>query len=259
MPALPPQATRATYRTTDLAKAAAAHPNTVRLYEEWGFLQPAPRDDKGWRCYSREHLDQMMLARLALHGMWPGPRIRESAIGLVRIAAAGKLADARRKARAHLKLVRHERRRADEAAAYLERWAGGKPSPRRTRPLTRQEAAATIDATVEQVRNWERNGLVRSVLEPRTGCRTFGPAEVGRLRVIRALLRAGYSIMALRRMTRALDRGTTKGLSKVLDTPRAGEDVLTAFDRWLSALAMQEERARKMMALLAARGRSRRL
>jgi DNA-binding transcriptional MerR regulator len=248
-----PEATRDTYRTVDLAKAAGAHPNTVHLYEEWGFLPPVPRDRNGWRCYSGAHLDQMVLARMALHGMWPGPRIRESAIALVRVAAAGDLADARRKARAHLDLVRHERRRADEAAAYLERWAQGKPSLRREKPLTRREAAATIDATAEQVRNWERNGLVRSVLDPCTRCRTFGASEVGRLHVIRALLRAGYSIMAVRRMTRALDRGTTKDLSKVLDTPHAGEDVLTAFDRWLSTLAMQEERARRMMGLIKAR------
>jgi len=29
-------------RTSDIAKAVGVHPNTVRLYEEWGFLPPIP-------------------------------------------------------------------------------------------------------------------------------------------------------------------------------------------------------------------------
>ena len=34
-------------RTSEVAQAAGVHPNTVRLYEEWGFLPPVPRSS--WR------------------------------------------------------------------------------------------------------------------------------------------------------------------------------------------------------------------
>jgi DNA-binding transcriptional MerR regulator len=242
--------TRWSLKTSDLARAAQAHPNTVRLYEELGFLPPVPRGQNGWRRYSRAHLEQMVLARVALHGLWPGKSIRTSAVALVRTAASGDTARALAQARAHLRLVRDERRRAEEAAAYLERWAKGRRRRARAGSWSLREAAALVDATSEQVRNWERNGLLCVPRAPATGYRVFGETELGRLRVIRSLLRAGYSVMAVLRMVRVLDGGSTRGLRQVLDTPDREEDALTAFDRWLSALAAQEERARGMIRLI---------
>ena len=52
-----------TLRTSDIAKAVGVHPNTVRLYEEWGFLPPIPRSPSGYRLFTGAHLDQMRLAR----------------------------------------------------------------------------------------------------------------------------------------------------------------------------------------------------
>jgi len=79
-------------RTSDLSKAVGVHPNTVRLYEEWGFLPPIPRSPGGYRLFTPAHLDQMRLARLALADAWPGRLIRRSALKLVRQAATGDLA-----------------------------------------------------------------------------------------------------------------------------------------------------------------------
>ena len=70
--------------TSDLAKAVGVHPNTIRLYEVWSFLPPVPRNASGYRLFSQAHLDQMRLARLALHGGWPGRNIRQSALALVK-------------------------------------------------------------------------------------------------------------------------------------------------------------------------------
>ena len=35
--------------TSEVAAAAGVHPNTVRLYEQWGFIPPVPRGPKGYR------------------------------------------------------------------------------------------------------------------------------------------------------------------------------------------------------------------
>jgi hypothetical protein len=32
-------------KTSQIAKAAGVHPNTVRLYEQWGLLMPVDRED----------------------------------------------------------------------------------------------------------------------------------------------------------------------------------------------------------------------
>jgi DNA-binding transcriptional MerR regulator len=84
--------------------------------------------------------------------------------------------------------------------------------------------------------------------DPHNGYRLYGAAEIGRLRVIRMLLRAGYSMMAILRMLLQLDRGADP--RQALDTPHPDEDVYTAADRWLSSLAEQEQRASSIIAQL---------
>ena len=249
------------FRTADLALAAGIHVNTVRLYEEWGFIAPADRAPNGYRLWTVDHLDQIVFARRALHGEWPGGSIRKSALALVRLAATGDLRAAAAAAQDHRDLVRKERARAEEAASFLEAWANGEilghfggPSASNEGGETDfrlgpKEAAAAVDATCDQVRNWERNRLLDTPRDA-TGKRYYGGFELGRLRVIRTLLLAGYSVMAILRMTGELDRGRTTGLREILDTPRSGEEALTAFDRWLSSLEGQEARAEEIIALL---------
>ena len=52
-------------RTSDIAKAIGVHHNTIRLYEQLGFLPPIPRGDNGYRLFTERHLDQARLIRLA--------------------------------------------------------------------------------------------------------------------------------------------------------------------------------------------------
>ena len=103
-------------RTSDIAKAVGVHPNTVRRYEEWGFLPPIPRSPSAYRLFTEAHLEQMRLGRMALHGQWPGKNIRESALALVRKAASGDLDGALEQAKHHLTLVQAERAQAEAAA-----------------------------------------------------------------------------------------------------------------------------------------------
>ena len=237
-------------RTSDLARAVGAHSNTVRLYEEWGFLPPVPRSPSGYRQFTEAHLDQMRLARTALHGDWPGRTLRQSALALVRQAASGDLNGALEQAYRHLALVQAERAQAEAAADYLERWTRGTAAEAAPADLHIGQAAERLGLTVDTLRSWERNGLIKTPRDPGSGYRLYGATELGRLRVIRMLLRAGYSTMAILRILLHLDQGKAGDLRLVLDTPRPGEDVYTAADRWLSTLAEQEQRAAQMMAQL---------
>ena len=249
-------ATSRSFRTIDVARDAGTHENTVRLYVEWGFLAEPERAANGYRLWTAEHIDQMLFARLALRGMWPGRPIRESALALVRRAATGDLDGAVADARIHAALVDAEIGRAESAAAFLERWAAGTAEAARDDDrLGPREAAAAVGATPGQVRNWERNRLVAVPKDPSTGRRVYGPDQVGRLRVVRSLLLAGYSVMAVLRMATELDRGRSTGLKDVLNTPRPGEEALTAFDRWLDSLAEQRARAARLVEMLVARRR----
>jgi len=247
-------ATRGSFRTVDVARAAGTHENTVRLYVEWGFLAEPERAANGYRRWTAGHIDQMLFARLALRGLWPGRPIRESALALVRRAATGDLAGAAVDARIHAALVEAEIARAESAAAFLERWAAGTvDTDGGDERIGPREAAEAVGATPGQIRNWERNRLVAAIKDPVSGHRTYGPDQIGRLRVVRSLLLAGYSVMALLRMTTELDRGRSTGLKDVLNTPRPDEEALTAFDRWLDSLAEQRERAALLVETLEAR------
>jgi DNA-binding transcriptional MerR regulator len=176
-------------RTSDIAKTVGVHPNTVRLYEEWGFLPPIPRSPSGYRQFTQAHLDQMRLARTALHGGWPGQNIRQSALALVKQAASGDLGGALEQAYEHLALVRAERAQAEAAAEFLERWAQGTAADASPKPLRIGETAKSLGVTTDMLRNWERNGLINVPRDPGNGYRRYGAAEIGRLRVVRMLLR----------------------------------------------------------------------
>jgi DNA-binding transcriptional MerR regulator len=236
--------------TSYIAREIGCHPNTVRLYETWGFLPPVPRSPAGYRRYTRLHLEQMRLARMALNTTWPGRRIRESAVRLVRFSATGDLGGALEMAYQHLSLVRAELAQAESAALLLERWAQGAPTDATSQPLQIGEAARLLGLTVDMLRDWERNGLLRVPRHPHNRYRQYGQVEIARLRVIRMLRMAGYSTMAILRMLLQLDRGDPGDVRQLLDTPRDDEDVYYAADRWLSTLAGQEQRALELIAQL---------
>jgi DNA-binding transcriptional MerR regulator len=230
-------------RTSDIARAVGVHPNTVRLYEEWGLLPPIPRTPSGYRQFTDAHLDQMRLARLAFQGPWHGQRIRKSIVAVVKQAASGDMAGARKMADEHLALVRSERAQAEAAADFLERWAHGQAIEPMLTSLQIGTAARLLDVTTDMLRNWERNNLLKVPRNPDNGYRFYGADEIGRLRVIRLLRSAGYSTMAILRMMLYFDQGQRDGLRQVLDTPRPDEDIIFATDRWLSTLAEAEEQA----------------
>ena len=237
-------------RTSDIAKAVGVHPNTVRLYEEWGLLPPIPRTPSGYRQFTEAHLDQMRLARLAFADPWHGRRIRKSIVAVVKQSALADVAGARDMAEAHLALVRAERAQAKAAADFLERWAVNKAVEPMLTPLQIGAAARLLNVTPDMLRNWERNSLITVPRDPNNGYRRYGAAEIGRLRVIRLLRGAGYSTMAILRMMLHFDQGRRDGLRQALDTPRPDEDIIFAADRWLSTLAETEKQALDIIAQL---------
>lgn len=236
--------------TSRIATAVGVHPNTVRMYEAWGFLPPVSRSPAGYRRFSEFHLDQMRLARLALHGTFPGRGIRRSAADVVRQSASGDLGGALEAAYQHLARVQAERAQSEAAVRLLQRWADGLAPDASGPPLHSGAAARRLGVTVDMLRNWERNNLLEVPRNPANGYRLYGGPELSRLRIIRMLSRAGYSTMAILRMLLVFDRGQGAGLRQALDTPRPDEDAFTAADRWLSTLAEEEARAEKIIALL---------
>jgi DNA-binding transcriptional MerR regulator len=233
------------------------HPNTVRRYAERGWLPPVPRGANGYRRFSQAHLDCLRVARLVYGCVYHGRSLRRWATRVLQSAVAGDWATALAHAGYHLAAVQAELAQAEAAASRLEQWAGDPPAEPAGPPLPIGQVARLLGVSVDVLRNWERNGSIAVPRHPGNGYRCYGPAEIGRLRVIRTLSRAGYSQMAILRMLLQLDRGQTAGLRRSLDTPTPGEDVYVAADRWLSTLAGQEQVAGRLRDLVEAIRRER--
>jgi len=131
-------------RTAEVARAVGVHPNTVRLYEEWGFLPPIPRGPNGYRLFTTEHVDQMRLARTALQ--WPYPGGKDPVLALVLRAAAGDLGGALEEAYRYLAQVRAECAEAEAAAEFLDQWARGVPADATAEPLRIGQVALRFGA-----------------------------------------------------------------------------------------------------------------
>jgi DNA-binding transcriptional MerR regulator len=237
-------------RTSDLARAVGVHPNTVRRYVERGWLPPARRGANGYRLFAQQHLDCLRVACIVHIAIYPGRAMRLSGRNVAQSAVADDWGAALEHARAHLAFVHAERAQAETAARLLERWATGAAADTPQRPLRIGQVASLLDVSVDMLRNWERNGLLTTPRNETNRYRTYGPAEISRLRVIRMLGRVGYSQMAMLRMLLRLDRGETTNLRHSLDTPAPDEDVYAAADRWLTTLAEQEAVARRLLAVI---------
>jgi DNA-binding transcriptional MerR regulator len=190
------------------------------------------------------------VARQVYGSQYAGKAISQSGMRIVQVTVSGDPATARELAYRHLALVQSEHAQADIAAVLLERWAFGAPADAATQPLRIGQAARLLGVSTDIVRSWDRNGLIDIPRDPANGYRRYGAPEIYRLRVIRMLSRAGYSLSAILRMLIQLDRGEATDLRRALDTPRPDEDARLASDRWISTLSDQEQRAHAIIALL---------
>jgi DNA-binding transcriptional MerR regulator len=232
-------------RTSDIARELGVHPNTIRLYETWGYLPAIPRGANGYRQYTTRHLEYARLAYFTLG--WPSQGNKELRRELVQTAVAGDLGMAMELAYKFLADVRVERTYAESAVELLERWAAGYLLDTPRQRVHIREAARHLNVSVDMLRNWERNGLIAVPRNPATGYRLYGTAEFGRLRVIRTLAQAGYSLAAILRMLRQFDAGETDDLRTALEVPRDDEAIQMVADRWLAHLIEMEERAQEII------------
>jgi DNA-binding transcriptional MerR regulator len=195
-------------RTSELAKYFGVHPNTVRLYEEWGYLPPIPRDHTGQREFTEKHVEQMRLARCVLHDApRSGSQFKESHKELVWLACADQLQLAITQARKHLTMVRTAQERANDALSFLRGTLPERLAQLAAPPLHIHQAAALVEISVPILRRWEYFKLIRIPRNSKNKYRIFGRDEIGWLLVIQTLRQAGYKISDCQNLIRQYHKG----------------------------------------------------
>ena len=80
------------------------------------------------------------------------------------------------------------------------------------------------------------NGLL-TVKRKQNGYRVYDSKDINRLKIIRSLRCANYSLSAILRMLKKYDSGMDKNnILDILNTPENDEDIITACDRLIDSL-----------------------
>lgn len=215
------------YKTKEIAELVNVHPNTVRIYEKWGFISPVPRQINGYRIYSEVHLFQLKVARTLFQCEIVQGNIRKRARDIVYACGKENFLLARSLTEDYLSHLQREYEHSLAAVAVVERWLQQAPI-KRTHVYSHKEVAKLLAITPEALRNWERNGLI--LVRKANGSRAYGEPELERLKVIRSLRSSHYSINSILRLLTQIDQ-PSPDVFRILNTPMAQEDIVTVTDR----------------------------
>ena len=114
----------------------------------------------------------------------------------------------------------------------------------------RAQAAKELGLTIDTIRNWEMNGLL-TVKRKQNGYRVYNSNDINRLKIIRSLRCANYSLSAILRMLKNHDNGMDKNdILNILNTPENDEDIVSACDKLIVSLENAINNAYKVISML---------
>lgn len=223
-----------TYSTSQIAKIVRLHPNTVRMYEEWELIHKPERKTNGYRIFNDIHIKQFQLAKIAFQIEILQSGLRERIINVVKLSAEYRFDEAIRLTEEYIRVAEQEIENAEEAAALCEMLHCQPASD--TVVYKRSQAAKELGLTIDTIRNWEMNGLL-TVKRKQNGYRIYDSNDINRLKIIRTLRCANYSLTAILRMLKKYDDGMDeKAFIDILNTPDEDEDIISACDKLIVSL-----------------------
>lgn len=237
-----------TYTTSEAAKIIGIHPNTVRKYEEWGLIPQAERKPNGYRIFTDFHIEQLKLIRIAFKIEVLQNGLRKKIVETVKVSASRDFDKALCFAEEYRKQIQREQRNAEEAIRIAKQIISGK-SVEDSICLKRKQASDYLDISMDTLRNWERNGLLK-VKRKQNGYRFYTSDDIERLKMIRSLRCANYSLEAILRMLNALEHNPQVNIKAVLNTPQKDTDIVSVCDRLIISLRDAERNAGEIIEII---------
>lgn len=206
-----------TYKTIDIARIIGIHVNTVRLYEKCGLIPKPERLSNGYQVFTDLHIEQFRLARAALQVEVLQNGLRRQAVDIIKVSASGDYEKAMELTRRYIAQIDIEKANAEEAIRIIHSILSGinERTVGMQRTYRRKEAADILGVTIDTLRNWEMNGLF-TIRRTENRYRVYTEEDILRLKIIRSLRCANYSLSAILRMLRALSDDPGANIGKLL-------------------------------------------
>jgi len=238
-----------TYSTAEAAKMVGVHPNTARLYERLELIPKVCRKSNGYRVFTERHIDHFKLVQTAFHIEILQNGLRKKITQMVKTAATGDYKTALSLTYEYIGLLQNERQNAQDAVRAVKQILSGKTVSKGLR-LKRKEAAEFLQISLDTLRNWEMNGLL-TVKRMENGYRVYTGEDIDRLKIIRSLRCANYSLEAILRMLSELSTDPDVDIALALHAPKPDDDtVLSVYDRLLASLKSAESNAETIRSML---------
>lgn len=234
-----------TYKTLEIAQLIGIHPNTVRMYEDLELIPKPERQPNGYRVFTDIHVEQFRLARLAFQIEVLQNGLRRKIVRMVKTSAAGDYDTALKLTQEYLMQVREEIANAEEAIVIVKQILDGR-TEENIHAMKRKEVSEYLKISMDTLRNWEMNGLL-TVRRKRNGYRVYIDEDIKRLKIIRSLRCANYSLEAILTMLVQLSQDPEIDIKKALDTPREDTEIIAVCDKLVTSLMAAMCNAEKMI------------
>lgn len=237
-----------TYTTSQIAQIIGIHPNTVRMYEDLELIPKPLRKQNGYRIFTDIHIIQLKLARTAFQIEVLQNGLRKKIIEVVKLSAGKQYDKAIQLTYRYIQAVNEEIDNANEAVDITKKILQGL-TQKNTVSLKRKEVSRALDITMDTLRNWEMNGLLK-VKRRENGYRIYGNEDIQKLKIIKSLRCANYSLSAILRMMNSLANNPEANIEQLLNTPTESEDIISVCDKLIVSLNDAKENAKIFLDLL---------
>ena len=237
-----------TYKTAEVASIIGIHPNTVRLYEKLKLIPKPERLPNGYRVFTDFHIWQCRLIRLAFQVELVQNGLRKKIAQMIIVSATGDFDTAITLTEEYLKQVRQERKNAEEAIKIVKQILSG-GAHENSHNLKRKDVSILLDISMDTLRNWEMNGLL-TVKRKNNGYRVYTDEDIQRLKIIRSLRCANYSLEAILRLFGQLSKNPHADIRAALNTPKQTDDIISVCDRLIISLSAAETNANSLLDML---------
>ncbi|HFL3599509.1 TPA: MerR family transcriptional regulator [Clostridioides difficile] len=171
--------------------------------------------------------------------------LRKDALEIVRTSANRDFDKAISLVNQYLQQLEIEKSNAEEALTIVAQILNGNTPETNKLFLTRKETAEHLNVTIDTLRNWEMNGLLK-VKRKQNGYRVYTDEDIKRLKIISALRCANYSLSAILRMLNALSSNPNTNIKTALDTPKDDDEIISVCDKLITSLKEAEHNAKTM-------------